>query len=80
MASNKGTQGATMKITSIRRRGRTITIKGSFQRADLRHVLELANTGQLALTPDVPERQPLLVDLDRPEASGMELDARELGY
>jgi hypothetical protein len=80
MASNKGTQGATMKITSIRRRGRTITIKGSFQRADLRHVLELANTGQLALTPEAPERQPLLVDLDRPEASGLELDARELWY
>ena len=74
-----------MKITSIRRRGRTITIRGSFQRADLRHVLELANTGQLVLTPEAParqepERQPLLVDLDRPEASGMELDASELGY
>jgi len=27
-----------------------------------------------------PERQPLLVDLDRPEASGLELDASELGY
>ena len=26
------------------------------------------------------KRQPLLVDLDRPEASGLELDARELWY
>ena len=74
-----------MKITSIRRRGRTITIRGSFQREDLRHVLELANTGQLALTPDVPareepERQPLLVDLDSPEAGQMVLDATALGY
>ena len=74
-----------MKITSIRRRGRTITIRGSFQRADLRHVLELANTGQLALTPEAPaqqepERQPLLVDLDSPEAGRMVLDARDLGY
>jgi hypothetical protein len=26
------------------------------------------------------ERQPLLVDLDSPEASELELDARDLGY
>jgi hypothetical protein len=68
-----------MKITRIVRRGRTIKISGSFQPADLQTVLDLANTGQLALTPEpAPERPPLLADIDVP-GDGTLLDAAELG-
>jgi hypothetical protein len=38
-----------MKITSISKRGRTITLKGSFQRKDLAVILDAADKGKLTM-------------------------------
>ena len=43
-----------MKINRVRRRGKTITITGSFQREDLQKVIDLANKG--AFEPPNDER------------------------
>jgi hypothetical protein len=69
-----------MQITRIHRQVRTIHIHGSFQPDELHQVLDLANTGQLALTPELaPARRPLLADIDVP-GDGTLLDAQDLGY
>ncbi len=39
-----------MRIDSVRKRGRTITLRGSFQPEDLRRVLDMANAGTLTRT------------------------------
>lgn len=36
-----------MRIDGVRKRGRTILIRGSFQPEDLRRVLDMANAGML---------------------------------
>jgi hypothetical protein len=43
-----------MRIDRISRKGKTITLKGSFQPGDLRHVLDMANKGAFA----VPKPKP----------------------
>jgi len=63
-----------MKITGISRKGRTITLKGSFQPGDLKTILEAANAGMLTV-PTNPNQLAMVLTSQVEDSDSQEKEA-----